>query len=408
MTKTEPVNGKMPPAMENTSSLEELQSYEQRVMLNAVGELRHQGLESLIPLPQIVVCGDQSAGKSSVLEAISEIPFPRNDNLCTRFVTEIVLRYAAKDSINMRVIPNPDRPQDEQDTIRGFRESILEFDELPGLMDKVMTVMGIKNSSQMITQAFGKDILSITIEGPSRAHLTLVDLPGLIQTQSRGVTATDIKLVQDITDYYISQSRTIILAVVSAAYDHPCQGILQRVLGPEVDPQGERTLGVITKPDRLSRGSGAEKAYIDLASNKDRFLHLGWHVLKNRAFEDGDVSFDQRNALEASFFQDSNFSALDEGQLGITNLRSRLSALLFQHIKRELPKLYNDLEIALEESSRKLKAMGDPRVTLPECKEYLTHLSIAVQRTCEAALNGNYVGNIFMQSPDSRRLRAAV
>ena len=307
----------------------------------------------------------------------------------------------------MRVIPNPNRNKDEQESIRGFREFILEFSELPDLIEKAKTVMGI-NDSEATTRAFAKDVLSITIEGPIRAHLTLVDLPGLIQTQSRGVTAADIKMVRDITDHYISQSRTIILAVVSAAYDHPCQGILQRALSPEIDPQGKRTLGVITKPDRLPRVSGAEKAYIDLASNKDRFMHLGSHVLKNRAFEDGDVSFEQRNTLEAAYFQTSNFNTLDEGQLGITNLRNRLSTLLFDHIKRELPKLQNDLEKALAESTKKLEAMGEPRMTLPECKEYLTRLSVVVQRTCETALNGNYIGDFFAQNQDLRRLRASV
>lgn len=70
--------------MATTSSLAGLQSEEQSHVLDIVQQLRQVGLDSVLSLPQLVVCGDQSAGKSSVLEALTEIPFPRNDNLCTR------------------------------------------------------------------------------------------------------------------------------------------------------------------------------------------------------------------------------------------------------------------------------------------------------------------------------------
>jgi len=72
-----------------TAALEALQTDEQRKVLDIVDDLRRQGLSGILELPQLVVCGDQSSGKSSVLEAITEIPFPRNENLCTRFATEV-------------------------------------------------------------------------------------------------------------------------------------------------------------------------------------------------------------------------------------------------------------------------------------------------------------------------------
>ena len=63
-------------------SLHSLNSLEQRELLNVVDKLRAQGLSAFTALPQLIVCGDQSSGKSSVLAALSELPFPRKDNLC--------------------------------------------------------------------------------------------------------------------------------------------------------------------------------------------------------------------------------------------------------------------------------------------------------------------------------------
>lgn len=77
------------PKMEASTSLEGLQSEKQALVLDTVTQIRKCGLDSILSLPQLVVCGDQSAGKSSVLEALTEIPFPRADNLCTRFATEV-------------------------------------------------------------------------------------------------------------------------------------------------------------------------------------------------------------------------------------------------------------------------------------------------------------------------------
>lgn len=231
-----------------TSSLEEMQTAEQRQVLDIVAQIRKCGLDSILELPQLVVCGDQSAGKSSVLEALTEIPFPRNDNLCTRFATEIILRRAPSDSLTIKIIPDAKRPQSEQEKIKGFKESITDFQELPRIMDAAMAAMDVDNNTLIVAKprAFAKDVLSVEIEGASRPQLTLVDIPGLIQTDTKGVTKADVELVAEITDQYISQDRTICLAVISAANDYANQRILTKVR--EADPDGNRTIGWVEIP----------------------------------------------------------------------------------------------------------------------------------------------------------------
>lgn len=105
-----------------TSSLQALQSADQRKVMDIVDKLRRTGLSGIVELPQLVVCGDQSSGKSSVLEAITEIPFPRKENLCTRFATEVSFnmshaRLRSKltsfrsffDAPRLRRVPSPSR-----------------------------------------------------------------------------------------------------------------------------------------------------------------------------------------------------------------------------------------------------------------------------------------------------------
>ena len=67
--------------------LTSLQSQEEKRLLDVIEEIRNYDINHEIELPQLVVCGKQSSGKSSVLEAISEIPFPRKGDICTRFAT---------------------------------------------------------------------------------------------------------------------------------------------------------------------------------------------------------------------------------------------------------------------------------------------------------------------------------
>jgi GTPase SAR1 family protein len=422
-----PTDNKLPDIVNGASNfegldvaptLESLQTDEQRHILDIVANLRKCGLESVLSLPQLVVCGDQSSGKSSLLEALTEIPFPRNDNLCTRFATEIILRRAAIESLTIKVIPDPKRPASEQDTIRAYKGSIASFDELPTVMNQASALMGIDGPSSTGPKlgAFARDVLSVEIEGPTRPQLTLVDLPGLIQTSTKGVSDADIVLVNEITDHYISQPRTICLAVVSATNDYANQGILTKVR--KVDPDGDRTLGVITKPDRLISGSGLEQSFIALAQNEDIFFKLGWHVIKNRSFEEKDSSFLERNVSEDSFFRRSNFKTIPKEFLGIAALRDRLSLNLFRHVKQELPKLREDLQTVLAESKSQAELLGNPRSGPAECRNYLMTVSLAFYDVCKAAVNGHYQGEYFTQDPgvafsvtsstSIRRLRALV
>ncbi len=74
-------------------------------LLDVTDRLRDLGLDRHLPLPQLVVCGDQSSGKSSVLESISGVKFPVNEGLCTRFATKVVLRRSAAEAGSVSIEP---------------------------------------------------------------------------------------------------------------------------------------------------------------------------------------------------------------------------------------------------------------------------------------------------------------
>ncbi|KAF8248453.1 hypothetical protein K440DRAFT_583381 [Wilcoxina mikolae CBS 423.85] len=371
-------------------------------------KLRSYGVSEFVSLPQIVVCGDQSAGKSSVLEAITEIRFPSKDNLCTTFATEIILRRSLETKVSVRIIPSAsgtEPSQEKKDKLAAFHHSMKSFDDLPELIEKAKLAMDLNTGA-----TFSRDVLSIEISGPTQPHLTVVDLPGLIHVAPG--RPTDVQLVSDLVASYMNNPRTIILAVVSAKNDYQNQIVLQRAKA--VDPEGRRTLGVITKPDSLSVGSESEAAFIRLAKNEDISFGLGWHVLRNRCFEERDTNFEERNRAEERFFQTGVWMDIARSSVGIGTLRSRLSRLLYDHIKGELPTVYRDICAGLNSSEEKLVKLGDKRETTSEQRVYLTKLSMDFVSVCRAAVDGYYEdtffgkGVAFEESDVPKRLRAVV
>lgn len=95
-------------------------------MLEKIDKLFACGVGELVDLPQIVVVGDQSSGKSSVLEGLIKKPLPRDSGLCTRFATQFVFRRAAKTSISVSIIPDRDAPDAHINKTRAWKKDNLK------------------------------------------------------------------------------------------------------------------------------------------------------------------------------------------------------------------------------------------------------------------------------------------
>lgn len=379
----------------------------QAQLLDLIDELRSNGVSRHIELPQLVVCGDQSSGKSSVLEAISRVRFPSKENLCTRFATELILRRAPKISFSISIRPGPSRDAKDCERLQKFQppSALSGIENLAEVIEEAKKCMGLANDGH-----FCEDVLTIEIAGPEQPHLTLVDLPGIIHTENKYQSQSDINLVSTLVEKYMSNPRSIILAVVSAKNDSANQIVLQRARTQDKD--GVRTLGIITKPDELRAASGDEKAYLTLARNDNFHLGLGWHVLKNRSFETKHASSDQRDQDEARFFQESVWASFDPSKLGITHLRTRLGKVLMQQIAQELPNLIQDIESNIKECNDTLRRMGDPRDSPGEQRVHLTSIGQKMSLIVNAAVTGTYAHAFFRSTaPDesnSKNLRAVI
>lgn len=119
--------------------------------LNQVDCVRANWVGDLIALPQLAVCGDQSAGKSSVLEGITGYPFPRKDGLCTQFSTEIVLRHDPHINLmTASLLPSPSRSPEEKQKFAGFQRKFQDFNELPTIIRDASEYMGVQGSANLL------------------------------------------------------------------------------------------------------------------------------------------------------------------------------------------------------------------------------------------------------------------
>ena len=389
--------------LQHANALEQLLTADQEELLDLIDKFREYGLNHTVDLPQLVVCGNQSCGKSSVLEAISQLTFPRGETLCTTFATELVLRRGPpKVSVKIRASNSSEPGNDFQPSgaIENFGSMIDEAKSY--LLDQ---------HPELGESSFLEETLQIEVYNPRWPPLTLVDLPGLIQSANRNQTQNDVRLVHSMVRKYMANPKTIILAVVSAQDDPANQKVLK--MATEADPAGVRTLGIITKPDKAGRGSKREEEFITFAQNKagKYKFDLGWHVVRNRDFNEEGLSLadleDKQFGLESKWRE-----ALDETQLGVDALRTRLSQILYKHIRASLPSVLRNIKEKLTTCQNRLDSIGPPRSTPSEHQNYLIPISTNFQQLVKDAVTGDlYSSAFFLKSgshTDQVRLRAFV
>jgi GTPase SAR1 family protein len=406
--------------MATTSSLNGLQSDKSAKRLKQISALRGLGIDNSIDLPQLVVCGDQSSGKSSVLEGLTGIPFPRDDGVCTRFPTEIIITHdeTRPQTITASIIPfsNTHRPSETLKSLKDFNRSITTFEQLPKTIAEAGSLMGLRGYGEKNEDgpSFGRDVLQIKVSNQSGQHLSIVDLPGLISVASDVQTEADVEIVHQTVTSYIEKPRTIILAVVQAGNDIANQSIIKE--SKRFDKSGERTVGIITKPDLINLGTEARIAA--LANNKDTTkLQLGFFIVKNPSPLEiqAKITATEREANEQRFFQSPPWKGrLDTEKVGIIKLKQYLQKLLDSHIEKELPKVRHDMKTKIRTATDALAMLPVDRPTPADKRTFLTELAGKYQRLLNAALNGEYGstgGDFFAASGHDigpTRLRALV
>ncbi|KAH6693623.1 P-loop containing nucleoside triphosphate hydrolase protein [Plectosphaerella plurivora] len=379
--------------------------------LNQIDKLRALGVGGCVSLPQLVVCGDQSTGKSSVLERLSCISFPRKDGLCTRFATEIVMQHANTPlEVVVTIRPHASRDAVGRAALEAFKKtfSTLEGMDLPVIIEQAGKLMGLRGYDTGTDEgkAFSLDLLHIKVTGPTGLSLTIVDLPGLIAVHNEEQTQDDVNTVHSLADTYLKSPRTIILAVIQAGNDIANQSVVQKA--KTHDPEGIRTVGIITKPDLVN--AGTESRIVQLANNNGNVrLNLGYFLLKNQApsKDNKPTDSDDVNKLEQVFFQQPEWQGLDPDRVGIANMKKFLRNLLHEHIEREIPSIKEELIQKLAHAEKELEALGKPRQTAQDVMSFLIEKNMVLHQFAQNALSGNYVSDSAFYE-ENTRLRAMI
>ncbi|KAL9011169.1 MAG: hypothetical protein Q9173_003963 [Seirophora scorigena] len=256
-------------------------------------------------------------------------------------------------------------------------------------LPQVYKIMNLHGSSPSAQRSFSNDVLKIEVAGPDQQHLSVIDVPGIFRKVTPGITfPEDIPNIKNMVQQYMENPRSVILAVISANVDIANQEILD--MAERCDPDGQRTLGVLTKPDLIDRG--AEGSVLDLLQGTAHKLNLGWSMVKNPSQEDLNREEEiDRHCAERAFFRiKAPWCTVDKDRVGTDSLRLRLVELLTEIVRKEFNNVRTDVNQALKTSEKKLKALGPSRETKEQQRRYLQTLATRFQEMTAWAIEAQY------------------
>ncbi|KAI9730129.1 MAG: hypothetical protein M1834_006122 [Cirrosporium novae-zelandiae] len=378
-----------------------------KTLVEGIQRLRHMGVEDLVlPLPKIVVVGDQSTGKSSLIEGISEIKVPRSSGCCTRCPLEINLtedndpesswkciitlskkyaydgpehmtRRGARDYPRLtRVRPyGPWVMQDQEDfqfcslTSKEQVQDALHWAQLANLNPAKHHQVFVPGFNENTTPdemqvKFSPNVVRLEISGPGLPNLSFYDLPGVIAVPEIDHEAYLVGVVKNLVKEYIKSENCINLLTLPMNADaatSAAAGILKMASAQE------RTIGVLTKPDRVQIGMGESfDEWKNILEGKKFSVGHGYYVIKNNP--DPKIEHGQARKEELDFFEGEPWITdllSFKDRFGTVQLQTKLSQLLTDQIKACLPEIKNKVEEKLGDVEAELATLPEPHGNQP-------------------------------------------
>lgn len=349
-------------------------SYNDRIqpLLDCIDKLRNlKIMQEGIQLPTIVVVGDQSSGKSSVLESLAGISLPRGQGICTR--VPLIMRLQSH--------PNP-----QPELFLELNGKLVSTDE-----DNVADAISFATDEIAgRSKGISNSPLTLIVKKNGVPDLTMVDLPGITRVPVHGQPEDIYEQISAIIMEYIKPEESIILNVLSATVDFTtCESIR---MSQRADKTGERTLAVVTKTDKSPEGL-LEKVTAD-----DVNIGLGYVCVRNRI---GNESYEDARAEEAMLFERHPLlSKISKSMVGIPVLAEKLVQIQAAIISKCLPDIIRKINEKLGANVAEMNKLPQNLTSIAQAMTaFLRILSLAKDSLRKIFLRGD-----FDEYPDEKHM----
>lgn len=302
-----------------------------------------------VHLPRIAVVGTQSSGKSTVLERLSGVQLPRGDDLCTR--VPLVLSIKNEHEDNNEISYN-----------KGNGKTFSKF-----IHKDVIACAVQKGTIELVGngQSIANKPISLSISGRGLPDLTLVDLPGIVYTPKGDQPPNIYQEVKDLILDYIKPRETIVLCVFAGDADLQTSEALK--LARQVDPDGRRTIGLITRVDRIEDPTLLIPKLVQEGKHS-LGIKLGLIALRNQRHTNT-CTPQKAIAEETKFFEDlKKVRQVPDGSWGIKSLAKRLCELQAQNLDACLPGVRDALAAKVRQAEDELENLQVPGTPLESFK----------------------------------------
>ncbi|PWN35408.1 uncharacterized protein FA14DRAFT_178776 [Meira miltonrushii] len=380
-----------------------------------VDELSLHNLGNDVGIPMLAIIGSQSAGKSSVIVALSGIPLPRASGTCTRCPTQVRIFESDQEwtcKITLLVHVGEDGNTLPKPKIYQFGKALTDKEAVrERIMHAQSAILNPKKREEIIKSIesdeevqkieknelnFSEDRVCLEVSGKDMINLTLIDLPGIIATTGLSDNQDSVKKIQQLVHKTIKQENCLILVTIAMTTDYENQAAVE--FAKMVDPHFQRTLGVLTKPDMVKMADLRHWLEI-IAGEKFPMLH-GYYVVKSLDSDQlqKDIPHDKARELEQAYFDADLWKSEGnrQDQCGSKKLGIKLQELFQSLTLEKLPGIIAKVRRASSKVDEDLTNLPT-EVTENAAKQHLHELLQNVSKEVVGSLSGKITFTPFVK-----------